>query len=494
MFLLFVQDGDAMRSKHKAEDAEQKKTVRFLKPGRFFAVIYGLFTLGLIGVILFSGILPILYVFVAIIIILFLSILVLPPLIFRVFKSSRRILAIFFALILSICYAFAIFYFVSTLNFFANLTSVSFKTDTYDVVVRDDDKYNSIRDIENKKVYAIDGGETYEKAKEKLKSKVDVKIKDSANAEKNIKDLLDGEKEVVYLKDDVYKDICSRKKSYSDYSKIIKRFIVRVKLKDNASHTNVTKNSFNVYVTGIDTSGNINTQSRSDVNMLLTVNPRAKKILVTSIPRDYYVDFPGTGAKDKLTHAGLDGADYTVKTFERFSGLKVNYYMKVNFSTVKELINSMDGVDVKSDYSFYAEPYKYKKGINHMNGDKALTFARERHAFEKGDLQRNINQERVFAAIVKKMTSSKTLLLNYTDLLRAIDGMLDTNMSSGEMRALVKMQLGDMASWKVSQQSMVGDVDMMYSYNLGDNASVVIPDMKSVEKAKKKIKNFKVEK
>ena len=188
-----------------------------------------------------------------------------------------------------------------------------------------------------------------------------------------------------------------------------------VKVKD----ADVTKESFNIYISGNDIYGNILSVSRSDVNIIATVNPNTHKILLTTVPRDFYVQLHGTsGYRDKLTHAGVYGIDMSVSTMEDLLDLDINYYMRVNFTSLMKLVDAIGGVDVESDYSFRAASGEsFVKGINHMNGKQALAFSRERKAFSDGDRQRGKNQQKVIIAILNKTLSSTTLITSYTDIL-----------------------------------------------------------------------------
>lgn len=265
-----------------------------------------------------------------------------------------------------------------------------------------------------------------------------------------------------------------------------------------AKSVDVTEESFNVLITGIDVEGDISQKSRSDVNMIVTINPRSRKILLTSIPRDFYVEYPDVpGEFDKLTHSGIYGADETVAVVENLTGLDMNYYAKVNYSTVKSLVDSIGGIDVNSDYRFETHGqayYLFEEGFNHLNGEEALAFARERKAFEDGDFQRNKDQQKVMKAVLKKMTSPKVLILKYPDILKAIKNYMELNMNSSDIKALIRMQTSDLSGWKISSQNMAGETDLRPCYALGGEfASVVVPDEGSVNSSIEKIKQIMFE-
>lgn len=232
----------------------------------------------------------------------------------------------------------------------------------------------------------------------------------------------------------------------------------------DAKSVNVIAEPFNIYVTGIDqwTVEKGQDLERSDVNMIATVNPLTRKIMLTSIPRDSYVALHRTGTMDKLTHTGIYGVDETLNTVSDWTGLDMNYYVKANFSACVHIVDAMGGIDVTSPVAFKSSisKYKYKKGLNHLNGHEALYFARERHAFEEEDQDRVQNQQRVMKAMLNKMMTSSTLLTDYGKLMSAISEDMETNMPQDDIRALVKMQLSDLGGWDIRTQHMKGDVAM----------------------------------
>ena len=247
---------------------------------------------------------------------------------------------------------------------------------------------------------------------------------------------------------------------------------------------------FNVYITGIDQweeDEGLDLE-RSDVNMIVTVNPATNKIMLTSIPRDSYVMLHTAQAMDKLTHTGIYGVDETLNTVEDWLDIDINYYVKMNFTAAEDLINAIGGIKVYSPVEFESSlrGYKYKKGWNKLSGRKALYFARERKAFEENDAARIENQQRVMEAIIKRMTSSTTLLTNYGNIMEAAGKNLTTNMSSDELLALVKMQMTYLSSWDIETQKITGDYDMDYVASLTQSQkfSIYRPHEDSVESIK----------
>ena len=234
---------------------------------------------------------------------------------------------------------------------------------------------------------------------------------------------------------------------------------IEAKVKDFSTRVSVTNTPFTIYISGIDTYGSISTVSRSDVNMIITVNPNTKKILLTSIPRDYYVTLANMGKKDKLTHSGIAGPDNTVKTMQNFIGEDINYYARVNFTSLVTMVDALGGIDVYSDKTingFWTDrSVNIKEGMNHMNGKEALAFSRERHAYAEGDNHRVQNQQDVLMAMLKKMMSP-AVITNYSSVLKAISGCFETNMASSDITDLIKMQINDNASWTFKQKQFTG--------------------------------------
>ena len=271
---------------------------------------------------------------------------------------------------------------------------------------------------------------------------------------------------------------------------------------DNEAHVmNITKEPFNVVITGMDVTGKIDTQGRSDVNMIVTVNPKTGQILMTSIPRDYQIYMPDKDmAVDKLTHTGFYSVQTTILAEEDLLDIMANYYVKVNFTTVEKFIDAIGGVDVYSEneftpsYNAYpddkdpppeVEGWTVHEGMNHMTGAQALVFARERKSFDDGDRTRIKNQQAVFEAMIKKATSSKTMLLSYNKILSSLKDYFEMSFSSKELRALVKYQLSKNPNWQIYRNTITGGDGSMQTYSTGDAyCYVMTQDAESIGNAK----------
>ena len=257
-----------------------------------------------------------------------------------------------------------------------------------------------------------------------------------------------------------------------------------IEIVDKEQNTNL--NQFVVYISGIDTFGDVSVRRRSDVNILAVVNTKTKHIQLINTPRDYYIEHPkSNGVKDKLTHAGLYGVENSIGALENLYGVKINYYVRMNFSGFEDIIDAMGGIDVYSDKDFTVEPVKhYTVGVNHLSGIEALAFARERHAFAAGDIQRGQNQMKVIIAMINKL-SSKDVLYNYSNVLDGIAGTFQTDMASDDIYTLVKKQLVDNTKYTIDSYSVTGTGDSCTTYSTPKTKVWVMqPNMDEVEHAK----------
>lgn len=249
---------------------------------------------------------------------------------------------------------------------------------------------------------------------------------------------------------------------------------------------------FTMYISGIDTAGDISTKSRSDVNILAVVNTNTKQVLLVSTPRDYFVPLSiSGGVKDKLTHAGIYGVNVSKDTLGMLYGMDIDYYFRINFSGFEELIDALGGITVQSDYTFDVEPsFHYEKGSNTLTGIEALAFARERHAFAEGDRQRGKNQMAVITGVINKM-QSPAVLQNFSGLMQGLEGSFESDMPYEALSGLVKEQLSGGGSWNVVSYSVDGTGSKSSTYSMSKPAYVMIPDQSTVDKAKELIGQVK---
>ena len=410
-------------------------------------------------------------------------------------KNKFRISSCVFLILFGTIFGIGIKYLNDTMDFVGVISKDLFQKEVYYVMTLDDSKYKNIKDLDGKSIgiYSSKNGE------EAIKL-LDKKIKSTSKEYKNVvelfEDLQDNKIDAVLINEstknlldtDLGDMELKLKEIYKVYVSIEKTDIVKV--------VDITKKPFNIYVAGGDAYGSIDNVTNTDVNMIITVDPINRKVLLTSIPRDYYVNLPsfGNDAYDKLTHAGYYGIEESVKAIENLLDIDINYYVKVNFSTIEGVIDAIKGVDVYSDYSFNECAYgiyHFNKGMNHLNGKQALAFARERKSFSDGDIQRVKNQQKVLTAIIDKVTSSTTLVTNFSQILDSVGNSFSTNMESKNINRFIKMQLNDMRSWSIESQNLVGTDFYTYTYTYPNlQLYVMKQDENSIDVSKNKINKY----
>lgn len=411
-------------------------------------------------------------------------------------KKKLKITAIVISIVsITIC-SIILYYTFETLDFYKKIKESDMKiTEKYYVVVKSDSEINSISEIKNFSLATFnENTNIYNEAIKKLSKKIDVTLVETQSSQEAITWLLKDEISVILLSN-------LHKEQYEEEHKSLKeqiKIIETIEVKTNGIEEEVvtikpiSEDIMTIYISGIDTYGNINLRSRSDVNMLVTVNTKNHEILLTSIPRDYYVQLHDkTGYKDKLTHAGIYGVNTSIQTIQDFMGIDINYYVRVNFSTLEYIVNSIGGVDVYSDKSFVPHTNKslyIKEGMVHMDGKTALAFARERYAYKEGDRHRVQNQQDVLKAIINKATSSPAILAKYSSLLDGLTGYFQTNIEMSELSEIVKIQLDKMPTWNIKQYSLDGTGSKEPTYSMGNTPLyVMIPDEGTIEQGSKYI-------
>ncbi len=267
-------------------------------------------------------------------------------------------------------------------------------------------------------------------------------------------------------------------------------FLANIGSKNSAQTTDITK-PYVIYISGIDTYGKVSTVSRSDVNILMVVNPKSHQILLVNTPRDFYVQLHGTtGVRDKLTHAGIYGPEMSKNTMQDLYNTHINYYLRINFTSLTKIIDTLGGVNVYSDYAFTAGKYHFVKGYNKMDGQAALAFARDRHDFADGDRTRGKNQQKVIEAIIAKTNSPQTLV-KYRSLLNSLEGSFQTNASSKDVSAILNQQASGLGGWQTKSISVTGTDSHNVTYSMpGVQLYVMEPNVASVNSAKAQIQAY----
>ena len=414
-------------------------------------------------------------------------------------KTIGFILALFIAIVSGV----GSFYLDATYDSLSMMSESSSKTKKItSIYVLKSGAIENVNDLKNHTIGIMENFEDSKGAsaisKKLYNKKIDVKYKKYESGIKMIKDLkgqaIDGiivdSSFIATIEDfEEEKDIREKLVSIFDYEYYVE------KSEASKDEVDLTSNPFSVFISGIDTYGQIEATSRSDVNMIATVNPKTHNVLLISIPRDYYVETKceegagcAQGKLDKLTHTGLHGVETTEMTLENLFDMKINYNARVNFSSVVNIVNELGGVDVINPNTFTIGGYTFEASPDpiHLDGDQALAFCRERYGFLEGDRERGRNQMRVMNGIIKKITSPQ-ILKNFSGIMKAVGSSFQTNMTVKEMTALVNMQLAEGGSWRIYSCSVNGTGGTDFAYELGDNAYVMYPDQETITKAKENI-------
>ena len=330
----------------------------------------------------------------------------------------------------------------------------------------------------------------------KKDKKVDVKVDDVASYQEAYDNLKSGKSKAMVLSGSYASLLESVDSNYASNLKTI--YTYKIKKKNSNSANQVDSRVFNIYISGIDTYGPISTVSRSDVNIIMTVNMNTHKILLTTTPRDAYVKIPGGGADqyDKLTHAGIYGVETSEQTLENLYGIKIDYYARINFTSFLKLIDQLGGVTVHNDQAFTQEKFDFPVGDIQMNSEQALGFVRERYNLDGGDNDRGKNQEKVISAIVNKLASLKSVS-NFTSIVNNLQDSVQTNMSLDTINALANTQLDSGSKFTVTSQAVTGtgSTGQLTSYAMPNSSLYMMKlDDSSVASASQAIKNLMEEK
>lgn len=432
---------------------------------------------------------------------------------FKAKKFLPRILAGFIALCMCMGLAYGNYFIFKTDNTFDVVTSLAdSKATTTSIVALKSSSIKKEKDLKGKKIGTIldmDKKPTKRMLDDLNKDNIKYTTKDYSNLDELMEAFYSGEVDAICL-NEKYRDILHETQAYFTFqtdTRIVHQNVhyTKVEKNDNPSDpvNDISKDAFTVLVSGNDSYGTLqDSNTRSDANLLLTVNPKTGTILMTSIPRDYYVELVcpeddpelacPEGSYDKLTHSGLMGVKSTEETIEKALGIKINYNVRINFSSVVNLVDALDGIDLdikkgeEVDIFYVNSQPGLSVGKHHVDGETALAFARERHAYLDGDNQRVRNQQKVFKAIFKRIISPK-MITNYGKFMDAIAVAFDTNLSGDEISKFVKYELDNMPNWKIESYAIVAEPDYQFCYQSQSYASVVAQNDVMNEIAKKKI-------
>ena len=428
-------------------------------------------------------------------------------------KFLPRILAGFVALCMCVGLAYGNYFIYKTDDTFDVVTSLAdSKATMTSIVVLNSSSIKKEKDLKGKTIGTIldmDKVATKRMLKDLDSDNIKYKTKDYSTLDDMMEAFYAGEVDAICL-NEKYRDILHESEAYFNFqtdSRVVHQNVhyTKVEKNDNPSDpvNDISKDAFTVLVSGNDSYGTLqDSNTRSDANLLLTVNPKTGTILMTSIPRDYYVELVcpeddpelacPEGSSDKLTHSGLMGVKSTEETIEKALGIKINYNVRINFSSVVNLVDALDGIDLdikkgeEVDIFYVNSQPGLSVGKHHVDGETALAFARERHAYLDGDNQRVRNQQKVFKAIFKRIVSPK-MITNYGKFMDALAVAFDTNLSGDEISNFVKYELNNMPDWKIESYAIVAEPDYQFCYQSQSYASVVQQNDIMNEVARKKI-------
>lgn len=389
-------------------------------------------------------------------------------------RGKGKIVGKVFSFLMTIVLAVGSFYVYKTGGTLLSIAGGGSESHKMVAVVRESDKAEELSDAEDYVFgiqYATDGENT-DKAlsniNKQLKKSIDTEVFD--NMEEMAQALMDEEIDIIVYDSNYQNTMEKASEGFGSNTRVIYEYTVE-ETQDVSLDVPVQSEPFTVYISGIDIYGNVEDSSRSDVNIIATVNPTTHQILLVTTPRDYYVEIPGIsgGMKDKLTHAGNYGVDVSIDTLEELYQVSIPFYGRLNFTSFINIIDILGGVDVESEYAFTTGTdagavVEIQEGTNHLDGQEALAFARERHALVDGDNQRGKNQEALITAMIKKMVSP-SMIVKAADILDEAADSVETNMSMKQIRALIKQQLSDHSDWQIYSMAAdgIGGQEMCYS-------------------------------
>ena len=464
--------------------------------GKLLTLLQLILSAGLLIVIWNSSVLPMKYIIAAGVMMLALFGVTFG---LQFLRNKIYIAGIVLSVLISILLSIGIVYMLKADKLMKDVGGATYKTDNMIVVVKNDSPASNLLDAKGYRFgmqTAVDQ-ENNRLMKEDIEKALggEIKIEEYATLADEAEALLKGRIEAAIYNEAFAGIIDDAVEGYSDQVRILYQYGIDTEIEQE--ETNIEK-PFHVYISGIDVDGPITTNSRSDVNIIMTVNPNTRKILLTTTPRDYYVPLPGVSGeqKDKLTHAGIYGVDVSMKTLEGIYGIDISYYARVNFTSLINIVDALGGVDVNSEYTFTTAHggYEIQKGMNHMDGATALGFSRERYSFEAGDNQRGKNQEAVLTAILNK-AMSPAILTNANQVIANVSDSVETNMTQEEMAKFINLQLSDSSAWSIESAAATGTGDNQTCFSSGDEILYVMnPNEQSIQEISQKMTQISAEK
>ena len=490
---------DKEQEKEKKKKKKKKQHLFFYKLISFILVVL---TFVSIGYVYYQDILPLSYLIMgslAVLVVVYLNTIILTKTKLRIW--FKNIFA-FVSIILIIGEGLGLFFGTKTFDFLESITDSGTRISVYGVYVLKDSEYKKLKDLKDKNIFYL-STEDEVKIKnvlEDIKKDIEFNSDNEQTLEELIESINNHDSDAIIL-DTSYEDILSEEyeNTYKNL-KMIKKYKIKTNVDVLKSNKNITTDTFVMYVSGIDTSGNVASSARSDVNLLIGVNPKTHQILLVNTPRDYYVKLHTKQKMDKLTHAGIYGVEESLNTLADLYETDIDYYARINFTSFIKLVNALDGVTVDVPKDFCEQNSKrsfeqkdlicLKKGTRTLNGEQALAYARNRHAFNEGDRARGEHQMEIVKAIINKAISPK-IITKYTSILNALDGRMTTNMDNRDITKFIKKQIRKNSSWSFTTISATGSDSSGVCYSTGSGKAYVMkPNEDSVKTVKQAFKNL----
>ena len=437
--------------------------------------------------------------------IILILVLIVGALVWSTDGKIRFIVGVLLAAVFAAVFILGSMYIYKTHSALAEISGVNTEVTEVGIYVRADDAADSVAATADY-VYGVLTDldrENSDKAIQEVDSEAgkSVQVQEYVGLTELVDGLLNGQTGAIIL-NSAYLSVIEEMDGYSDVSSRIKELTVKkveTTIEPQVTESETAQNTkdgsvYTIFISGIDSRSGLVAKSRSDSNIIATVNTNTREVLLVSTPRDYFVPLSiSNGQKDKLTHAGIYGINVCMDTLGMLYNEDVNYYFRINFAGFEQLIDALGGITVNSDYEFDSKNetgYHFNQGENFLNGEQALIFSRERYAFTEGDRQRGKNQMAVIKGVINKALSPE-LLKNYSSVLSSIQGCFETNISYEEIARLLQQQLNNGGSWNIVSYSVDGTGDTQKPYSMSQKAYVMVPDESTVQKAQQMMKKVR---
>lgn len=475
-----------------------------------FAIVLSIVLVATAGIMVYEilklEILPSNILLPVILVIILFSLILLLLINFCAHGLATKIIFSFLVILISVAYGLGDYYLYSTASTLNTVTEQSAKSkNTVSLIVMAESTKTDVQDINGSKIGVlknINKEGTKKSLNDISKQNIGYSTEKFDNVPAMLQALYEGQVDAIIL-NEAYRSNVSEIENYENFNnetKVIHQTVYYTKEANNSlAVSDITSKPFTILITGNDSFGALDEVSRSDVNMIVTINPLTSTILMTSIPRDAFVtevcdDYAcNYGVEDKLTHTGIYGADTTKDTLENLLDIDINYIFRVNFSSMIDIVDALGGIDIDvaegmAVSRFYSDSTLegVHEGQNHLNGKRALAYSRERKAYLDGDVQRARNQQQVLQAMFKK-ASSPEIITKYSNILKAVGKAFDTNMTTKEITSFIKYQLQANPSWKFEQYVLKGENTLKVSPELGMEVSAVELYAYSIQTASEKI-------